>query len=144
MTSRERVHAAARGLPVDRVPLFLWLNPHACSRMIAEYQPLNKRGLNMIARFLWKRFHHGGQMKAHELWRALPLLLDGYPLNAVTEYSLQLGTDMMLLGRNLLKSLRLKRGHLVITDVWGVVRSLGGGIYTDMIEPAIKDVAQIR
>jgi len=76
MTSRERVNAAARGLPVERVPLFLWLNPHACSRMIAEYQSLKKRGLNMLARFLWNRFHKSGEMQAHESWRALPLLLE--------------------------------------------------------------------
>ena len=40
MTSRERVFAAAKGQPVDRVPVFMFLNPHACCRMIAKYQPL--------------------------------------------------------------------------------------------------------
>ena len=144
MTSRERILAAGRGLPVDRLPVFYWLNPHACCRMIAEYQPLGKWGVNALASFLWRRFHNGGELKSHEYWRALPLLLDGYPFNALTEYTFQLGSDMVFIGHNLLQSVRLKKGHLIITDVYGVVRSLGSGIYVDMIEPAIKDISELQ
>ena len=144
MTSRERVFAAAKGQPVDRVPVFMFLNPHACCRMIAKYQPLKKPGLNLLARFLWQRFHKGGELKAHEIWRALPLLLDGYPFNAALEYSFQLGADMTVVGHDLLRNIRLKQGHLVIKDFYGVERSLGSGIYADGIEPVIKDVAQIK
>lgn len=144
MTSRERVLAAANGLPVDRVPVFYFLNEHACCKLIAEYQPLRQWGTDKLARFLWRRFEKGGGLKSHELWRALPFLLSGYPFNAVIAYTFQLGSDMVFADRNLLKNVRLKNGHLMVTDVYGVVRALGSGIYLDMVAPAIKDVEQLR
>ena len=39
MTSRERFLAAGRGLPVDRMPIYYWLNPHGCCKLIAQYKP---------------------------------------------------------------------------------------------------------
>jgi uroporphyrinogen-III decarboxylase len=40
MTSRERVEATVRGLPVDRVPVMTWLDAHAACQMMAEFQPV--------------------------------------------------------------------------------------------------------
>jgi uroporphyrinogen-III decarboxylase len=38
MTSRDRVHAAAKGLPLDRAPVMYWFNPHMACRFMAEFQ----------------------------------------------------------------------------------------------------------
>ena len=53
MTSRERVQATVRGLPVDRVPVMTWLNPHAGCRMIAELQPASDASQDTACRSMW-------------------------------------------------------------------------------------------
>lgn len=35
MNSRERVHAALRKQPVDRVPIFMWFHPDTVARLAA-------------------------------------------------------------------------------------------------------------
>jgi hypothetical protein len=35
MNSRERVHAALRKEPVDRVPVFMWFHPDTTARLAA-------------------------------------------------------------------------------------------------------------
>jgi len=38
MTPKERIHAAARGLPADRVPVFYWIEAHTGCRLMAEFK----------------------------------------------------------------------------------------------------------
>ncbi len=56
MTSRERVRATVRGLPVDRVPLMTWLNPHAACRMMAEIRPASDPQQVATCRQVWEDF----------------------------------------------------------------------------------------
>jgi uroporphyrinogen-III decarboxylase len=143
MTSRERVHAAARGLPVDRVPVMYWFNPHLACRLMAEFQPARDRVVNAAAGYLWKRFHRGGGLDAPELVRAFPHLLNEY---ANGRYALELGADVVIepvgAGGNIKRVYRENR-HLRVLDAYGSVRGLGG-IYMDIIRPAIKDVAGLK
>ncbi len=143
MTSRERVHAAAAGKPVDRVPVMYYLNPHTTCRLIAEFQPARNRFANIAAGYLWKRFCRGGGLDAPEIWRALPYLFNAYGYGA---YSIELGADILLapLGANgAIERLYVERKHLRVLDSYHSVRSLGG-IYWDVHEPAIKDVAELK
>ena len=48
MTSRERV-LAAKGLPIDRVPVMYWLNPHMACRLLVEYRPGGDRTTSALA-----------------------------------------------------------------------------------------------
>jgi uroporphyrinogen decarboxylase len=143
MTSRERVLAAIRGLPVDRVPVMYWLNPHAASRMMATGYPSNNRVINLQARFLWGRFRGSGGMAGAELWRGLPFLMGGY---ASGEYVLQLGADVALLSldtANAAQKTTLEKGHLRFLDIYGAKRRIGG-IYLEVAEPPIRSVADLR
>ena len=45
MTSRERVKAAMKGLPHDRVPIFYWLNPHAAAKLMTTVQPAKNNSI---------------------------------------------------------------------------------------------------
>ena len=56
MTSRERVRATVQGLPVDRVPVMTWLNPHAACRMMAEFRPARDERRNAACRSAWEDF----------------------------------------------------------------------------------------
>lgn len=147
MSSRERVHATIRGLPVDRVPVFFWINAHAGCKLIAEYKHSKHLWWNLLARFLWSRFRKGGYQQAKEIWRFFPLYFDVHSYNYANVFSLELGSDILLASfaspRNYSKY-TFKNGHFVIRDMFGVRRGLGSGIYPDMVEPAIKHVTDIR
>ncbi len=143
MTSRERVHSTAKGLPVDRVPIFYWFNPHLACRLMAEFQPAGSRLMNAAAGYLWKRFSHGGGLDASEWARALPHLLNEY---ANGRYALELGADIVIepvgAGGNVRRLYRENK-RLRVLDAYGSVRGLGG-IYMDIIKPAIRDVAGLK
>ena len=143
MTSRERVLAAARGEPVDRVPVMFWINPHMACRLMDDYQPVSDRRVNRWGRFLWRRFQRRG-LDAAALWRGLPLLLSDY---ANAEYALQLGADMGLTAAganagNFVKSIRWSRQGLRLRDPFGSERAIGG-IYLDVVNPVIKSVEDL-
>ena len=93
MTSRSRALAALRGLPVDRVPVFFWLNPHTTCRLIAEHMPARSRVANWAARILWRRLQNQGELAAGEWTRALPLLFEEYGNG---KYALDLGADVSI------------------------------------------------
>ena len=142
MSSRERVHAAAKGKPVDRVPVMYYLNPHAACRLIAEFIPAHDRFAGFAARYLWKRFSGKG-LEAPEIWRLLPHLLNEY---ANGPYALELGADIALepVGANgNVKRLYLEDKHFRVLDAFNSVRGLGG-IYMDIVRPAIKEVADLK
>jgi len=141
MSSRERVLAAVRGLPVDRVPVMYWLNSHLACRLVAEHP----RGGNGIARFLarrlWRGFVRRGGIAAGEWSRALPLLLDEY---GNSEYALALGADICVLSPGVVspsafvRSIRRQGGRLRITGPFGVTLGIGG-VYAEVVEHPVKD-----
>ena len=67
MTPKERIHAAARGLPADRVPVFYWIEAHTGCKLMAEYKPSRHWNRNLLAKFLWGRLKKGGYMQAAEI-----------------------------------------------------------------------------
>ena len=144
MTSRERVHAAAKGLPVDRVPVMYYLNPHTVCRLMSEMQPGRNSSANWLANFLWQQFSRKGGFNAPDLWKALPHLLTDYG-NAA--YALELGADIALQGVGTgsnVKRLYWEKGQVKVLDAYGNVRGLGGGIYWDVQKPAMKDVGDLK
>lgn len=142
MSSRERVHAAAEGKPVDRVPVMYWLNPHAAARLIAEFQPARSRLGNWFGRRAWKRFKEGSGFYSEDTRNALPLLLQVY---ANSSYLLELGADLANVPFGSITfwgKLYRENGRLRAKDLFGSVRGMGG-IYLDVIQPAVKDIRDL-
>lgn len=145
MTSRERVHAAIKGLPMDRVPVFYWINAHTGCRLMTEYKPARKKSWNAFARLLWAKYNRPGN--PGEIWRLLPLTFDIHTFNFANAYALDLGADMILASYATpwrYATFFLKNGHIMMKDIYGVKRSLGAGIYPDMVEPAIHDIKEAK
>lgn len=146
MTSLERIHAAAKGLPVDRVPVHIWLNAHTGCQLMTEYKPSKSRFWNMVARYLWKKFLEGGELKAGEIWRGAPLAFDVHTFNTANEYSLELGSDMIMAAHatpwRYAKFFR-ENGEIRIKDLFGVTRNIAG-IYPDMLRPVINDIEDVK
>jgi uroporphyrinogen decarboxylase len=144
MTSRERIQAAARGLPLDRVPVFFWINAHAGARLMARFRPSRHPSWNALARLAWSRFDRPDPA---ELWRLLPLAFDVHTFNFANAYGLELGSDMVLASYatpwSYTKIYR-EGGRFLMRDLYGVTRALGHGIYPDMIAPAITDVRGLK
>ena len=143
MSSQERVRAAVKGLPVDRVPVMYWLNPHAAARLLAEFEPGPSRLWNWFGRRSWKRFKSGRGWLAEEYRNALPLLLQVY---ANSDYALALGGDManMPFGTpSFWGKLMVGKGKVRARDAFGSLRGMGG-IYLDVIEPGIKSIADMK
>ncbi len=142
MTSRERVHAAVRGLPVDRVPVMTWLNPHAGCRLMAEFQPASDEGANATGRAMWQDFARGHSDKPEDLCAFAPVLYTGY---VNREYALDLGSDLAALGIPIedLGALISAPGEpLRIRDMFGSVRGMCGP-YLEVVEPAVKTIADL-
>jgi hypothetical protein len=139
MTSRERVAATLQGLPVDRVPVFYWLNPHATCRLVAEVRPAGSRLANWLARGLWRRFQARGGLEAGEWTRALPLLFEEYGNG---RYALELGADVSIQSPEYTSpsafatSIRRRNGRLTFKGPFEITMGLGG-IYAFPIEPAV-------
>lgn len=145
MSGRERIHAAARGLPVDRAPLFIWLNAHTGAKLMAEFRPSRRRGLNLAAKFLWNRFLRGGGMDAAEIWRMLPLMFDVHTFNWANQYAIELGADMLQAAHATpwaYATYGYKNGRFTIRDIFGVRRAIGG-IYPDMVGPVINSIEDV-
>ena|GEM_PF-435186 len=150
MTPRERIWATAKGQPVDHVPYFIWLNPHAACKVITEYRPSRNVGLNIMARFAWKRFIKGGEFDAARIWRAMPLLLDYHSFNYADTYASELGSDIILAAAATpwsfakldLPSLFFGE-RFKMKDMFGTDIALGG-VYPDMYKPAIKDIEALK
>lgn len=146
MSPKERVHATARGLSVDRVPVFYWLNAHMGARLISRYRKSGSPAVNAFARFVWNRFEKGGEHEARELWRFMPLFFDVHSYNFANSYSLELGADLVYTAFATpwkYAKFYLADGHIRARDIYGVVRGLGGGIYPDMLEPVIRNVEDL-
>jgi uroporphyrinogen-III decarboxylase len=143
MTSRERVFAAVKGLPVDRVPVMYWFNPHAACRLMAEFFPAPGRIWNLVGKRAWKIFAKGSRLLNEEQRNALPLIIQIY---ANAEYPLALGADIADLPfgtASFWGKLDLKNGKVRARDAFGSLRGMGG-IYMEVIEPAIKTIEDLK
>ena len=151
MTSMERVWATVKNLPVDHVPNFIWMNPHAACKIISEYKPSKHFLINKLAKFAWKRFVKGGEFDAHRIWRALPLLFDYHSFNYADYYSPEVGSDIILAAPatpfyfSKINPISMFLGEQArMEDMFGVKYQLGSGIYPDMYKPAIKDIEALQ
>jgi uroporphyrinogen decarboxylase len=135
------VLAALSGLPVDRVPLFLWVNPHAYLKLVADYQPHAKLLPNLIARLLWQPLKHGGIAKAREFWRALPMFLEGSP--SIADYLAHLGNDFLLTNPPMPYRILFRNGHIQMRDAYGILYRMGG-IYLESFEHPITDPGMLK
>ena len=145
MSSKERVHATVKGLPVDRVPVFYQLNPHAGARLIAEYYPTRNIAQRLLASFAWRTFNRGGNLLiSKEKSVALPFMLDWF---VNQDYVLELGADLAEFagGKALYgdDGYYWENGRLRMKDIFGGIRGLGG-IYIETIEPAVKSVNDLK
>lgn len=141
MTSRERALGTLKGLPVDRVPVFYWLNPHTTCRLIAEYQPAQSGVTTWLARRLWRGFRKRGELNAGEWMRAAPLLFEEYGNG---RYALELGADVAVLSPELssptaaVRSIRKRDGRLTFRGPFDVLMGMGG-VYAYPLRPAVTD-----
>lgn len=143
MTSRERVLAAAKGLPVDRVPVMYWFNPHTACRMMAEFTPAPSRLWNLAGRRAWKVFSRGSRLLNDEQRNALPLLFQIY---ANAEYPMAFGADIAEVpfgATAFWGKMDLSGRKVRARDAFGSLRGMGG-IYFDVIEPSIKTIEDLR
>jgi hypothetical protein len=143
MTSRERVLAAVRGLPIDRVPVMTWLNPHAGLRLMTEFQPTSSRLAQRVGSWLWRSYRKKKRSLLSEDVRAfLPLFYSGY---VNKEYALDLGSDLVSVGLGITKigdKIWRQNGRLRVRDAFGSIRGMGS-IYLDVIEPAVKSIRDL-
>jgi uroporphyrinogen decarboxylase len=142
MTSRERVQAAVRGLPVDRVPVMTWLNPHAACRLIAEFRPAADERYDAECRSAWENFSEQRGALPEDVRAFIPILYTGY---ANREYALEIGSDLAGLGipiENLGEKISGDDEPLRIRDAFGSVRGMAS-VYLEVIEPAIRDVRDL-
>jgi len=142
MTSRERVLATVRGLPVDRVPVMTWLNPHAGCRLIAEFRPTRDQQRNNACREAWENFsREQGELPA-DVRNFLPLLHSQY-LNC--EYALELGSDLATLGipiADLGEKVSGDGEPFRVRDMFGSVRGMVGP-FLEVVEPAVTSIADL-
>lgn len=147
MTSIERVRAAARGLPCDRPPFFLWLNAHAGARLMSGLRPSSHRSWNAAARWFWRRFRQDGGREPSEFERLAPLVFDIHTFNWANLYAVELGSDILMAAQATpwwYARFFRREGRLLMRDYFGVERALGNGIYPDMVGPVIRDRESLR
>jgi uroporphyrinogen-III decarboxylase len=142
MTSRERVRATVEGLPVDRVPVMTWLNPHAGCRLIAEFQPASDPKRDADCRSAWKTFVQKESDLPEDSRAFGPLVYTRY-LNR--EYALDLGSDLASVGFPLKKwATRISADGepLRIRDAFGSVRGMAS-VYLEVLEPAVSSIQDL-
>jgi hypothetical protein len=142
MTSRERVRATVAGLPVDRVPVMTWLNPHTGCRLIAEFKPATDPNQDALCRSLWENFSQKKGDLPEDVRTFLPHLWTQY-LNR--EYALDLGSDLVSLAipiENLGERISADGEPLRIRDVFGSVRGMAS-VYLEVMEPAVNSIQDL-
>jgi uroporphyrinogen-III decarboxylase len=142
MTSRERVHAAALGQPVDRVPVTYWINPHMACKMMSTHWPGKDKKQARWGKLFWTLFPKQSEFKGSDFWRALPTIINGY---ANSKYALERGADIAIAPATgkLIDRTWNEHGRMRIRDTFGSVRAIGG-IYADVIEPAVKNIEDLN
>ncbi len=143
MTSRERVLAAAKGQPVDRVPVMYWINPHAAARLIAEFYPAKSRFWNLFGRRSWKRFNRVRGRLPEDIRVGLPLLLQVY---ANADYPVELGADIMDVpygSAGYWGRIGWRNGRFWAKDGFGSERGICG-IYLEVRKPGIASAEDLK
>jgi uroporphyrinogen-III decarboxylase len=142
MTSRERVRATVRGLPVDRVPVMTWLNPHAGCRLMAEFRPARNAHRNAACSEAWENFSkQQGELPA-DVRDFMPFLHTQY-VNC--EYALELGSDLAALGipiANPGEKISRDGEPFRVRDMFGSVRGMSGP-FLEVVEPAVASIADL-
>jgi len=137
MNSRERVLAAAEHKPVDRPPVFLWLNSHAAMKMMARLRWSRNPWVTLFAKFA-NRIHTTKRHINPDLRDGLPIV---FQLHADFRYNIELGSDIALvhpMHRSLLPYRIWKDdGRIQFQDFTGTVRAIRG-IYLEVVRPAIE------
>jgi uroporphyrinogen decarboxylase len=123
MTSRERMLAAARHEPVDRIPLMLWIEPHTLVRIATEVRPPR----NPLLRAFFNGLKTLGEtLPTEELRGGVSLL--AHPVQ--NDFLLELGSDCAELIYGFpplwIKGVRFTGGRLVIKDMYDIERGIGG------------------
>jgi uroporphyrinogen decarboxylase len=122
-----------------------WLNPHAACKLITAFEPSKSRFWNWVARRLWRGFNKEKGYFTQKTRNALPHIIEAYANN---HYVLDLGGDVMgaIYGTKdiWVKRIYRENGEIRIVDGWGSLRGFGDGIYYDVIQPAIKDIQDIK
>jgi len=142
MTSRERVRATVRGLPVDRIPVMTWLNPHAACRMMAEFHPATDEIRNAACRSLWEDFAKKQGSLPEDVRAFMPILYTGF---ANREYALDIGSDLAALGipiEDIGEKISRDGEALRIRDAFGSVRGMAG-IYLEVLAPAVRSIGDL-
>ncbi len=142
MTSRERVRATVEGLPVDRVPVMTWLNPHAGCRLMAEFQAASDENGNAAGCEMWQNFCRGSGPTSEDERAFLPILYTNY---VNREYALDLGSDLVRVGiaiDNLGERIADENGSLRIRDAFGSVRGMAN-VYLEVIRPAVSNIKEL-
>jgi len=142
MTSRERVLATVRGLPVDRIPVMTWLNPHAGCRMIAEFRPAADPRQDAACRSIWRDFSEEKGPLPEDVRAFMPMLYSRY-LNR--EYALEIGSDLAGLGipiDDIGKRVSDDGEPLLVRDAFGSVRRMAS-VYLEVVEPAVRNIRDL-
>jgi len=146
MSSRERVLAAIRGKPVDRLPVMTWLNPHTTCRLIADFHPPAAPLPRLMGRAIWRRFIHRGGLDAGAFTRILPMALEEF---GNSTYAIALGSDTAILSpdfispSSFIRYLRFSDGTISVPGPFGG-RMTFAGVYMHPSEPAVKDAAGLH
>ncbi|MFC1889011.1 uroporphyrinogen decarboxylase family protein [Thermodesulfobacteriota bacterium] len=137
MNSRERVLAAAAHEPVDRAPVFLWLNSHAAMKMTSRLRWSRNPWITLFA-MLADRIHTTKRDIPSDLRDGLPIV---FQLHADYRYNLELGSDVALVHPMhwTMFPYRIWKddNRIQFRDFFGTVRGIRG-LYIEMIRPAIE------
>lgn len=134
MTRRERVLNAIERKEVDRVPLMLWLEPHATLKIANFIKPPKSIFTRVAMKSLSKISPY---LPTKEMRNGAPLLAYLFQ----QEYLLELGADVADLHwipyQHFYKKSWLEGGKLRIKDVYGIVRGIGG-LYLETFDVPCK------
>ncbi len=123
MTPRERILAAAKHMPVDKLPVMIWVEAHAAVKTatrVVRPKKLTDRAffdtVDTLQTLIPKK----------EIRNTVPLLAS----LVTNEYLVELGSDIVnftwATNTDSLKGFRLENGAPVITDVYGAERRIMG------------------
>ncbi|MEW5946674.1 MAG: uroporphyrinogen decarboxylase family protein [bacterium] len=140
MNSRERVIAAIEHRRPDRVPLWLWLEPHTTVKMALHY----RKPRRFLLRKLMELTDRGTrELPTEELRNAAPLAVYPFQLS----YLRELGSDILDLQWSPLiyvpRKVWTEKGKLRFRDYYGTTRGIGG-IYMESVDFVCKSPEDLK
>lgn len=139
MTSRERVLRAIEHKKVDRIPLMLWLEPHATLKIANQVKP-PKNILQKI--FLKSISYFSKYLPTEELRNGLPLIISLFE----QEYLIELGADIINVSYNPVFWFRkfwVDKGKIKIKDMYGITRGICG-LYLETLDIPCKTKSDLQ